>query len=195
MKDAKIQPERRSFFRIDHDVVFDYRQTDAYTADHGEPEEALGDDKSVNLLIELRKIDRGAQESLKILADKNRLLADYLQRMNSKIDLVARHALFASPSSGEAKRINLSEGGITFPCNRVLYQGNYLVLRVIFLPSYTPVVIFAQVTRCEGDDEDYQIAAQFHRLRDQDRQELARHILKAQVGNQRRRTTTENPQR
>ena len=52
---------------------------------------------------------------------------------------------------------------------------------MIFLPSYLPVIVFAKVVRCDDAEGDYQIAAQFHQLKEQDRKILAREILKAQV--------------
>jgi hypothetical protein len=59
-------------------------------------------------------------------------------------------------------------------------------LQIIFLPSYTPVITFAQVARCDAEGGHYQIAAEFYRLRELDRQELAKQILQVQI-NQRKR--------
>jgi hypothetical protein len=188
-------PERRNTFRINNDVIFDFRVVDNHTAEEQEPEQAIGDGLALHLVAELRRIDREAQQLLKIITDKQRLLGDYLQKLNQKIDLIARHSMFSSGDNGDTARINLSEEGVAFRSDRALYKGNFLVLRMIFLPSYTPVIVFASVSRCEDEgDEGYRIGAKFHRLREQDRQELARQIIRAQVGHRKRSSTSENNQ-
>lgn len=188
-------PERRNTFRINNDVIFDFRVVDSHTAEEQEPEQAIGDGIALHLVAELRRIDREAQQLLKIITDKQRLLGDYLQKLNQKIDLIARHSMFSSGQNGGTVRVNLSEEGVAFRSDRALYKGNFLVLRMIFLPSYTPVIVFASVSRCEDEgDEGYRIGAKFHRLREQDRQELARQIIKAQVSHRKRSSPPENNQ-
>lgn len=184
--------ERRNSYRVNHDVIFDFRQVDTHTAEQLEPEQAMDDGVAMHLVSELRRIDRDAQQLLKIITDKQRLLGDYLQKLNTKIDLIARHAVSASSTTSQALRLNISESGVAFRTGRALYKGNFLVLRMIFLPSYTPVVVFGVVSRCESEKDAFRVAAKFHRLRDQDRQELARQIIKAQVGNRKKGTTPEN---
>lgn len=188
-------PERRNAFRISNDVIFDFRVVDNHTAEEGEPESAIGDGVAMQLVTELRRIDREAQQLLKIISDKQRLLGDYLQKLNQKVDLLARHAMFSAGENGSTTRIDLSEDGVAFYSDRALYKGNFLVLRMIFLPNYTPVIVFASVSRCEEEGDDgYRIGARFHRLRDQDRQELARQIIKAQVSHRKRSSISENNQ-
>ncbi|SMF30997.1 PilZ domain-containing protein [Alteromonadaceae bacterium Bs31] len=176
--------ERRDFFRVSQDVLFDFKLADAFSAENDSPEIEFEDSISLSLVNELRRLDKDSLQTLRLLTEKNRLLGDYLQTLSSKIDLIARHTLFAQ--DGEAgerpkTRINLSEEGVAFIADRALYKGNYLAVRLIFLPNYVPVVVFAKVIRCEAKDDSYQIAAKFHRLQDKDRQELSRQILKAQV--------------
>ncbi|WP_045859959.1 PilZ domain-containing protein [Teredinibacter purpureus] len=176
--------ERRDFFRVDQDVIFDYKVVDAFAAENDPPEIEFEDSVSLSLLNELRRLDQDNIQTLRALTDKNRLLGDYLQTLSSKIDLIARHSLFAQDKEAGDKpktRINLSEEGIAFIAERAVYKGNFLAMRLIFLPHYAPVVIFAKVIRCEPKQSNYQVAAKFHRLQDKDRQELSRQILKTQV--------------
>ncbi|WP_018016015.1 PilZ domain-containing protein [Teredinibacter turnerae] len=176
--------EKRDFFRISHDVIFDHKVVDAYTAEHDSPEILFDDAVSLGIINELRRLDRDASQTLRALSEKNRLIGDYLQIVNSKIDLLARHALFHQTEKAREKpktRINLSEDGLAFIVDRALYKGNYLAIRMIFLPNYVPVVVFAKVIRCEAKGDQYQVAARFHRISDKDRQELSRQILRAQI--------------
>ncbi len=176
--------ERRDFFRVSQDVLFDFKLVDVFSAENDTPEIEFEDSISLSLINELRRLDKDSAQTLRLLTEKNRLLGDYLQTLSSKIDLIARHTLFAQDgASGERPktRISLSEEGMAFIAERALYKGNYLAVRLIFLPHYVPVVIFAKVIRCEAKENLYQIAAKFHRLSDKDRQELSRQILKTQV--------------
>lgn len=176
--------DKRDFFRISQDVLFDYKIVEAFTAENDEPDSQFEDGKSMSVLDELRRLDRDGLQALKILTEKNRLLGDYLRNLSQKIDLIARHTLFGNEDAAGDQpimRVNLSEDGLAFASDRAIYVGNFLILRLIFLPHYQPVVTFAQVVRCEQKGETYQIAARFHRLTEKDRQVLARQILKAQV--------------
>lgn len=176
--------ERRDFFRVNQDVIFDFKLVDAFTAENDEPIAEFDDSVSLGLVNELRRLDHDSVQTLRTLSEQNRLLGDYLQTLSSKIDLLARHTLFAAEKNmGDRARtrINLSEDGIAFLAERAVYKGNYLALRLIFLPNYVPVVVFAKVIRCEAKDSKYQVAAKFHRLADKERQELSRQILKTQV--------------
>lgn len=184
--------ERRQSFRIQHDLIFNYKPIDAHTAEHSEPESAVDRSASVQLLSELRRIDTELAYTAKALKDQHRLLADYLQKLSNKVDLIARHSIFAgAPDKQHAERISISEGGVAFLCERALYKGNFLVLQIIFLPGYTPVIVFAQVSRCDAEADKYRVAAEFHRLRESDRQELAKQMLKAQASQRKRLLTPE----
>lgn len=185
--------ERRSFFRVDQEVIFDYKQVDTHTVENRPPEEAIDGGTAMQLVTELRQLDREAQPLLQTIGEENRLLGDYLAKLNTKTDLIARHCMFSTHQGHHATRLNISEGGVAFRGDKTLYVGNFLVLRMIFLPSYTPVIVFAKVIRCESDGDEYRIAALFHQLSEQDRQELARQVMKAQVS-QRKKTSPENPE-
>ena len=176
--------ERRDFFRVDQDVFFDYKPVEAALADDGEAENEFEDSISLSLVNELKRLDKDSVQSLRLLTEKNRLLGDYLQILTSKIDVIARHALFAQDSFAQdkqRKRINLSEDGMAFLSDRTHYKGSFMAIRLIFLPNYSPVTSFARVVRCEQKGENHHVAVKFHKLSNTDRQELSRQILKTQA--------------
>lgn len=182
--------ERRDFFRVSQDVLFDFKIIDSWTAENSDPESEFADSTSLHLLTELRRLDKDNSQVLKLVSEKNRLLGDYLSNLSNKIDLIARHTLFVQNEKDKTRpteRINLSEDGIAFVSNRAIYKGNYLVMRLIFLPQYVPVIVFAQVVRCESKNDLYQVAAKFFRCPDATRQEISRQILKAQVSQKKAR--------
>lgn len=181
--------ENRDYFRISQDIIFNFTPVDAFAADNDEAENAFEDGISLNLLHELKRLDRDSEKTLRFLTEKNRLLGDYLQTLSAKIDLMARHILFAQQpdqSHQSTSRVNLSEDGIAFSSDRALYKDSYIAVRLIFLPSYSPVLTHAKVLRCEQKGDDYQIAAKFYRTPDVERQELSKQILKAQVASRKK---------
>lgn len=187
----------RESFRIDHDVLLEYKIVEAYAAQHSTADIEFPSSQDVNLLVQLKRIDKVNQQALQLLSEKNRLLGDYLHSMSEKIDLIAQHIAFNNDHDShqtqeknknnreqhKKTRINLSEDGLSFSSNRALYQGNYLALHVTFLPSYTTITTFATIVRCEPHHEQYKIAVQFYKLTEASRQEIAREIFKAQISN------------
>lgn len=185
--------EKRDSFRIDEDLHFEFRQVSSSFAEEATIEEAFEDnDDSLRLINQLNKIDREASQSLKLLSDKNRLLGDFLNSLNRKVDIIGRHLAFNSVESLKNRpktRVSVSEDGIGFISNKSLYKDSMIAVRLIFLPNYYIASSFAKVVRCVQKDDKFQIAAKFHQIYDKDRQVISRQVLKSQV-NARKRATT-----
>ena len=182
---AKSGPDKRDFFRIDEDIHFEFRSVSASFVEDKDVGDAFDDaDESLRLIDQLNKIERESHQSLKILTDKNRLLGDYLSTLSQKIDTIGRHIAFTSEESLKQRpktRVSLSEDGVGFICDRPLYKGSFIALRLIFLPNYTMANSFAQIMRCVEKGDNFQVAAKFHGIYDKDRQRISKQILKAQV--------------
>ncbi len=176
-----VAQERRDHFRVHQNILFDYKPVDIHAVQQKSPVQAMDAESEMAMVTALQHIDRQAAASLTDIAQKDPLMADYLARLNQKIDLIARQNVFANATQRQAMRVSLSEGGVAFDCQRALYKGNFLVLRMIFLPSYTPVLVFAQVIRCDVSGNGFRAATEFYQLSHQDRQTLAREVFKAQI--------------
>lgn len=184
--DVKSKSEQRDFFRVSQDVVFDYCAVDKLTAKEGQADAEFEDSVPLNILNDLRKLDQDSDQTLRLLTEKNRLLGDYLSTLSAKIDLIAKQVLFTQEKNHDKPktRINLSEDGMAFVSDRMLYKNSFIALRLIFLPQYTPIVSFAQIIRCQaikGEDQRFHTAVRFHRLSEPNRRELSRQIMRAQV--------------
>jgi len=183
---------KRDSFRINEDVHFEYRPVSSSFAED-EPAESAFDhaDNSLQLIDQLNKIDRDVSQSLKLISDKNRLLGDYLQSVNKKIDAIGRHVAFNSEESLKnrpLKRISLSEDGIGFITDRSLYKGSIIALRLIFLPHYHMAMSYAEILRCVQQDAHYQVAAKFVSINDKDRQIISRQVLRNQMQDRKQKT-------
>lgn len=174
--------EARDAFRVQQALGFEFRAVEHDFADAHPADAAFGDGESP-FLDQLKRIERDANKTLKMLTDKNRLLGDYLQRLNQKIDLLVRYSLFHHDREHALVQVSLSESGISFPYHAALNAGGLVAMRLIFMPDYLPVTVYARVMRSLPENKTYQIAAEFYKLCDKDRQELARQVFKAQVRN------------
>lgn len=188
------EEERRSFFRVSSELALSYQTADAYTVENEKPEDQFDDDsRSLSVFSELQRLNHEASSLLAGLGEKNRALADYLAIQNKKIDVLAHSLLSSDFVSKEIKptHVNLSEGGIAFNSSKALYKGSYLTLRMMFIESYTVVVCFARVIRCEEKDSDtYQVALKFRGLTELQQQTLSKNIFQAQLRSRKRDSKT-----
>lgn len=180
--------EKRNFFRVNHDVLFDYHGVDAYTANNDDPKDQFDNELPVQLFTAFRQIDKHNQEITRALDGNQKPLLEYLHGLNRKIELLARELVSHKvPDQQKKAKINLSEGGMAFLAEKALYKDTFIAIRLVFLPSYTGVILFARVIRCEPHKGDsHHIAVKFHRISVTQQQLLAKTIMDTQLSSKRR---------
>lgn len=175
-----MSSERREFFRIDDNVIFDVHPVDASTADEMDAPSVSVEGPSWAALEQMHQIDQRLLASFNRVASEQPATAEALRLMQEKIDLIARHSILSSYQHLPQTRISLSEDAIAFKSPRVFYKGSFVLIRMIFLPLITPVITFAQIIRCESRENSYNVAAKFHRLDSQMQQVLTKRLIRAQ---------------
>lgn len=188
--------EKRSFFRIDQELLLEARSIDAYTADNGTPEEQFTDPRSLHMFAKFHEWDKQAADIARGFGDQHAGVAQYLALINKKINLLAREFIAQQPGpAGQSpSKVNLSEAGIGFLAEKAFYKDSYIALRLIFLPDYTGLAVFAKVIRSEAAKGDlHHIAAKFYRLSEANQQVLAKHIMDHQLAEQRRARARQTP--
>ncbi|ACE83634.1 PilZ domain-containing protein [Cellvibrio japonicus] len=182
--------ERRSYFRIDESIALEYRVVPEVTANTAAPELQFPNTASLKLYAELRKIDTENSLLFHQIRESNRAVAEYLQNLNRKIELISQQMLIEHkppPPSKTIKIVNLSEGGIAFGSSQALAIESYVAMRLVFLPSNAGLVVFAKIIRCEPSNTgEYQIAAKFHRINDTQQHLIGQQIMRAQMAEKRR---------
>lgn len=173
--------ERRDFFRVYQDVLFEYKPISADEANQDSPDQPFKAGISMHLASELNRLTRESEPALNLIKEKNRALSEVLSRINAKVDLVVRHQIFSNTEDKTPTRINLSEDGVAFKAKQSFNKNDFVALQIIFVPSYIPILVFGRVIRSEAVEEGFKVAAKFHKLQDIDRKELARQILKVQT--------------
>ncbi|GAB1257236.1 hypothetical protein NBRC116494_17380 [Aurantivibrio plasticivorans] len=174
--------ERRSFFRVNKEVLLDYKPVESFSAQRDSAESQFENTLPLALIAEFNGLDQQLAKQSQHLAKMNEEVASYLKILNRKIDLLGRHFIAQStPKQEIASRINISEAGIAFLSKTPLYKDSFIAMRLVFLPNYAGVVTFAQVARCAQEKSDqYHIAAKFHRLGSSQQAILAKQIMESQ---------------
>jgi len=182
--------ERRSYFRIDESIALEFREVPEITANTAAAELQFPNTNSLKLYSELRKIDAENSALFLQIREHNRNIAEYLQNLNRKIELVTQQLMSESkplPPAKTIKQVNLSEGGIAFGSSQSLLPDTFVALRLIFLPSNSGLVVFAKIIRCEPSNTgEYQIAAKFHRINESQQQLIGQQIMRSQMAEKRR---------
>ncbi len=179
--------ERRSFFRVDNEVSFDFKGVDTHTVEDNSPDSLFGELPGISLFSDFRAIDAEATQILHNISEQNRQISDYLATINRKVELLAQQVMNQqhSKASSHTRQINLSEGGIAFNADKAFYKGSFIAMRLVFVPSYISVALYAKVIRCESGKNGHQLAAKFHNITEAQRQLVSKHIMQAQLASRR----------
>jgi len=186
--------ERRQFFRANCYALIDSKQVDKTTCAQTPIEEIFADNHDLDVLNEFQQIDQECTQIARNLNKLDRNLLDYLDLTQRKINRLSQLVLAHLPGLNSLPRqpINLSEAGVAFCSDRLFYLDAILALRLVFLPHYQSVVLFAKVVRCEASEgsngsdsltnkrDTYHIALEFLPLTEPTRRVIAQQVLRVQ---------------
>lgn len=176
--------ERREYFRIDDEVVLEYR--------------LINEDEVEPLVerIQARVPDRFTAASsfaatsrqmahlMHKVQSQSPELARCLQAIDQKLNLLAQ--LFVTEEidieEHPTQEVNLSAGGIAFRSQQEIATGRLLEMRIVLFPSLIGVLNISRVIHCERVNDGnrqfpWQIAATYEHLRESDRELLVRHVM------------------
>jgi hypothetical protein len=176
--------EKRQFFRIEQDVIFNFRSVSNDDVNHNRPEQHFEHSETLCLFSEFQHIDNDSAQLLASIKHKEPLIAEYLSTINRKIDLVCQQVLAGQSSVHDIDngRVDISQGGLAFSCDHSIGIENWLAIKLIFLPSYTGIVSYGQVTRNSlQEDGSFLIGIRFHNLTDDQSKLIAKQIFNTQI--------------
>ena len=177
--------EKRQFFRIQQDVIFNYKAVSTDTVSHISAEQHFDHASTLGLFSQFQQLDNDLHSTLEIIRKDNIGIADYLEMLNHKMNLLSQQMLSneaVSVNDTENGRIDLSQGGIGFESQQPLGIESWIAVKLVFLPAYTGLLTYAQVTRNQRQhDGSYLIGARFHQLNDEQQRLLARQVMQAQL--------------
>ncbi len=194
---ANSSNDRREYFRIRDKIGLEFKKLppdyDHLSDPFHDADDHQGDDDG--LRAELRRLDLDVRNQLASLAERDRLLANLIKSLNGKVDTLARiMALEQNPLQPEDWRpVTLSEGGVAFPADATdLQPGDLIALRMTLPPELFRPEAIAEVVEISGEDSQQPwIHAEFTRLHDSDRQQIAKHIMRWQIRHRQQNETDE----
>lgn len=174
--------ERRDYFRIRDRIGLEIRRLEADTSRDGD---IFDDEHLTPLRAELLRLDHEIRNQLASLAERDRELTTVIKALNGKLDILARIITFEqNPLQPDAwQEVTLSEGGLSFSAPAGdWHPGDRFVVRMTLAPELLRPVAEARVFECSPQSpESVRVHTEFVRLSDNDRQQIARHVMRWQI--------------
>ena len=193
MANDDSQNERRDFYRVNDNIALAY---DIMPVDFSKDQvghEAVDEHHlSSRILADLQAIDTETQTVLQNLPDRD--VRACLTGIHQKIDLLARYVAALKPERQRRfESVNISGGGIQFPCDQTIENNRTVKLELLLYPSCATILCYANVVNCVKNENNsrYLVSAQYLNLPEKDRDTLIKHVLQAQAS-QIREEKTEN---
>ncbi|RKZ99586.1 MAG: hypothetical protein DRQ47_10795 [Gammaproteobacteria bacterium] len=177
--------ERRDYYRINDRVGFNFTICVDEDEVPSEANFALEIPDEFQLINHLIHIDMENSSLLHSIQDASPDVSRYLKVINSKIDALARHMVVTGLTDEiKTREVTLSAGGISFESSDPISLDRILRTQMILYPSCSGILTYGKVVRCEpikkGKDALYDIAMEYIRIHETDRDALVRHVLQLQ---------------
>jgi hypothetical protein len=175
------EDDRREYYRIDDTIALEFTLLSG--AEALASDELHDSSPLFNLLSELHLMDFESQHLLRHITERDRTLANYLKVINKRIDLLGQAmAQSLLRDIGAPRKVNLSEGGLSFNNAQPIAAGAHIALKMVLMPQALGLLLRAQVVHCQPlPSQQFEIGAEFEALTDTQRQLIARHILQRQA--------------
>ena len=184
VKEQVMNKERREYFRINDEVVLDYRLVNEADLDTlRETIESPVPDRFTTA-SSFAASSRQIAHAFHSVQNDSPEVARCLQALDHKLNTLAQ--LFVAEEirldERTAQDVNLSAGGLAFRAQSQINQGALLETRLVLLPSLMGILMVSRVVHCERvNDGDlqfpWQIAVSYEILRESDRELLVRHVM------------------
>jgi c-di-GMP-binding flagellar brake protein YcgR len=195
--------ERRNYFRLEDRVYVEYRPSDQQERDQWLRERAAGVAKGTDLGSQLDSVSRQIAPLLISVRNENPTVAQYLEGLNRKIDILANNLFFEqfrNPASKEeyttTSTVDISEGGVGFDAPMLIPLDSVVYCRVVIAGYRFGLETYGNVVYCREMESDgnsqFRIGVEFPYLTEYDRKQLTRYIFDRQR-QQIRKQRTESP--
>lgn len=188
-------PGRRSFCRVDDEVILNFRQLPAGNreAPGGSTSERSEDSfETFTVLSRIARQREHVRGLLRALRSEKPQVSRCIAALEERMQLLETWALLAQLGTCSAQRhtVRLSAGGMSFRTGSRFSTDAVLLLEIILLPSLTGVVSRGRVVRSirqigRDGDPPYLTAVEFIDMKEGTRDLITRHVL-ARQGRRRR---------
>ncbi len=174
--------ERRRYFRVEDDIILEYRPL--AESEREELIKALRDGNPSRHLIasSFASTSQQMQHLLRKIQEREPAVALCLQALNEKLDLLARQLAMETTEITDQtlRRVDISAAGLAFEAAGPVQVDQLLELKMLLFPSLDYIRAVGRVVRCTRARQgaDFNIAADFDYLRDDDRELLVQHVMR-----------------
>ena len=187
--------DKRDYFRLDDTINIEVQLVTKEDANNHSPDHFFTQEANFHLVKEIYSLEIESTELLRSITSKDRQLGSFLSNLSKRIELVSKGLSNQSnvPEEDFDKETQISEGGVSYLSPEVINSGDWVALKLQFLPSMLGLTCFAEVRHCrlvEGSNK-YRIGTRFMKADHATQRLLSRHIIRRQ-SEQRRARLKEN---
>lgn len=182
------EKERRDYYRLHNKVLVEYRTASESEVDGfiSNEENIKADEVDVTYLLD--KISRQLSPVLLNIRQESPAVAQYLELLNQKIDLIASMQAFDRMSSDKSKTLDtaetqdISEGGLSFKSATEFDLGDLIYCRLAIVGYRLGMETFGKIVRCEPirEKSGFCVGVELPYLKELDRKNLTRFIFDKQ---------------
>ena len=188
--------ERRSFVRIDDDIILKYRKLGHLNLAALDEENLPSDSDSFTIKAKFSAINQQLLPVRRRLEQRSDDLATYLKSIDEKLELLADLAFQKDhdPRNQPTQKVSLSASGTSFLAQKPLELGTQLELWLLLLPSHTGIITLAKVVYCKRSEDNensqypYRVGVEFMDIHEEDADLIISHILKKEADGRRKRS-------
>jgi hypothetical protein len=175
--------QRRRFYRIDDEVVLQYREVPEEDVERLPQLLAERFPDSFTLGARFASLNQQLRPLLKEIEGDSPAVAKYVAAIDEKLDLLAQVLLARDTDliDQPTRQVNLSAGGMAFFADQPLVPGAVLELRLILFPSFTGILVYGRVAYCRDQgagDFRWRVAVEFLRMGEEERDLIVKHVLR-----------------
>jgi len=179
-----INAEQREFFRIDDTAIVQFRTVSE--TEYQQLASATNDvpDK-LTLKAKFDCLSRQLQPLHRTISSRHPDVAKYLSMLDTKLNMLTEQLIKdeLDEVANSPQVVNIGAGGMSFSSDMPVMAGSLLELRLVLLPEMTGILTYANVISCvrsssnDATGNEYQVAVQFERMKDEVRDIISRHVL------------------
>jgi len=183
------EKERRDYFRLHNKVLIEYRRASTTEVEQfiANEDNIKADEIDVTYLLD--KISRQLSPILLNIRQESPAVAQYLDLLNQKVDLVASMQAFDRFSYNDVNNVlesvstqDISEGGLSFSSPTEFKLGDLIYCRLAIVGFRLGMETFGKIVRCEPipHGKGFCVGVELPYLKELDRKNLTRFIFDKQ---------------
>ncbi len=188
-----MKDERRRYFRIEDEVILASHKMTEQEKLKGLERFKKGEVHYPDTVGLFLSMEADLIDALQSISAKQPELAEVLELINRKINLVARKMAVSDSMhtllDESPQAVSLSASGISFESMIQHKQGDEIQLEMVLLPEKVYIFCFGVVVDCapqiQTDDTPvmgaYRVNVDFSTIRDDDTERLVQHIMRKEV--------------